>query len=35
MERKRAVELVGVERVKQADREGEAVEEDVEWEANA
>lgn len=35
MERERAVELVGLDRVKRADREVEAVEEDVEWGANA
>ena len=35
MERERAVELVGLDRVKRADREVEAVEEDVEWGASA
>jgi hypothetical protein len=35
MERERAVELVGIDKVKRADREVEAVEEDVEWGANA
>jgi predicted DNA-binding protein len=35
MEWERAVELVGLDRVKRADREVEAVEEDVEWGANA
>jgi predicted transcriptional regulator len=35
IERERAVELVGLDRVKRADREVEAVEEDVEWGASA
>lgn len=35
MERERAVELVGLDRVRQAEREKESIEEDVEWGANA
>jgi len=35
MERERAVELVGLDRVKRTDREIEAVEEDIEWGTNA
>jgi predicted transcriptional regulator len=35
IDRERAVELVGLDRVKRADREVEAVEEDVEWGASA
>lgn len=35
IQRERAVELVGLDRVRQADREVEAVEEDAEWGANA
>lgn len=35
IERERAVELVGLDRVRQAEREKESIEEDVEWGANA
>jgi predicted transcriptional regulator len=35
IERERAVELVGIDKVKRADREVEAVEEDTEWGTNA
>lgn len=35
IERERAVELVGIDKVRQAEDEMEAVEEDVEWGTNA
>lgn len=35
IERERAVELVGLDKVRQAEDEMEAVEEDIEWGANA
>ena len=35
MERERAVELVGLDRARRADREVEAAEEDIEWGTNA
>ena len=35
MERERAVELVGIDKVRQAEDEMEAVEEDTEWGTNA
>ena len=35
IERERAVELVGIDKVRQAEREKESIEEDVEWGANA